>query len=276
MESTKNSYEKLLRKFESDADKVLSLLTSKSVIKEIESNEDGEPVYQEQKLIYYSREIQFFKNHGAEMIKSIIFIQKLLLIILLVMVTQYFLMSAVCLTQLFGPSEMIPTRMKKFFLFSSLQSTAFLKDSSSFPFLNLLRASRYKVDVRIPYAMPIIYFAVDKIKPMNLWSNICLGNKEKQSWHDIILLVELCLCTPFSNATLERFFREVEKTEIRSRLSSESLNSVITILMKGLSITVFQENYSNDCVDYWYNSRSQRLNQQKRKNYEDRKATKKQ
>ena len=69
VESTKNNYEKLLRKFESDADKVLSLLTLKSVIKEIESNEDGEPVYQEQKLKYYSREIQFLKNHGREIIK---------------------------------------------------------------------------------------------------------------------------------------------------------------------------------------------------------------
>ena len=47
VESTKNSYEKLLRKFEFDADKVLSFPTLKSLIKEIESNDDGEPVYQE-------------------------------------------------------------------------------------------------------------------------------------------------------------------------------------------------------------------------------------
>ena len=57
VESTKNSYEKLLRKFESDADIVLSLQTLKSVIKEIESNKDGKPVYQGQKLKYYNREI---------------------------------------------------------------------------------------------------------------------------------------------------------------------------------------------------------------------------
>ena len=112
------------------------------------------------------------------------------------------------------------------------------------------------------------YFGVDKIKPMNLWSKICLGNKEKESWHYIILLVELCLCTPFSNATLERFFShlKVVKTEIRSILSSESLNSVMRIRMKGLLISEFKENYSNGCVDYWYNSRSRLLNQQKRKN----------
>ena len=55
MENTKNSYEKVLRKFESNADKVLSLPTLKSMIKKIESNEDGEPVYQGQKLKYYSK-----------------------------------------------------------------------------------------------------------------------------------------------------------------------------------------------------------------------------
>ena len=48
MESTEKSYEEAdeKRKFESIADKVLSLPTLKFVIKEIESNEDGEPAYQ--------------------------------------------------------------------------------------------------------------------------------------------------------------------------------------------------------------------------------------
>ena len=87
---------------------------------------------------------------------------------------------------------------------------------------------------------------------MNLWSKICLGNKEKESWHDIILLVELCLCTPFSNTTPERFFSylKVVKTEIRLRLSSESLNSVMRIRMKGLLISKLKENYPNDCIYY--------------------------
>ena len=84
------------------------------------------------------------------------------------------------------------------------------------------------------------YFAVEKIKPMNLWSKICLGNKEKgmTSWHDIMLLAEFSLCTPFSNATLERFFShlKVVKRELRSRLSSETLNSDMRICMKGYQI----------------------------------------
>ena len=69
---------------------------------------------------------------------------------------------------------------------------------------------------------------------------------------------------------------KVAKTEIRSRLSSESLNSIIRIRMKGLSIIEFKENYSNDCVDYWYNSMSLRFNQQKREKFGERKATMKQ
>ena len=72
VESTKNSYEKLQRNFKSDVDRVLSLPTLKSKIKEMESNEDGEPVYQGQKLKYYSKEIQFLKNHGVEVINSIL------------------------------------------------------------------------------------------------------------------------------------------------------------------------------------------------------------
>ena len=50
----------------------LLLATLKSAIKETESNEDGEPVYQGQKLKYYSREIQYRKNHRAEIIKYIL------------------------------------------------------------------------------------------------------------------------------------------------------------------------------------------------------------
>ena len=111
------------------------------------------------------------------------------------------------------------------------------------------------------------YFAVDKIKPINFWSKICRGNKEKESWSDIILLVESYLCTPFSNATLKRFFShlKVVKTERILKLSSEILNSVIRIRMNGLSINEFKENYSNNCIEYWYNSKSRQLNQQKRK-----------
>ena len=48
------------------------------------------------------------------------------------------------------------------------------------------------------------------------------------------------------------------------------------IRMNCLSITEFKENYSNNCINYWYNSKFRHINEQKRKQYQDRKATKKQ
>ena len=206
---------------------------------------------------------------------TVTFIQKLLLTILLVIVKSYFLKSAVFQTRLFDPSQMIPTRMKKFFLSVHCNQQHFLKIQGHTPFwICYVRVvSKWICDI-IRYAHR--YFAVDKIKLMNLWSKICLRNKEKYSWHNMILLFELCLSTRFSNTTLEMFFSHlmVVRAGRRSRLSSESLNSVMRIRMKGLSITEFKENYSNDCINYWYSSRSRRLNQQKKKKYKDRKATK--
>ena len=64
----------------------------------------------------------------------------------------------------------------------------------------------------------------------------------------------------------EKACLKVVKTEIQSRLSNESFNSIMRILMQGLLITEFKEN----------NSKSWHLNQQKRKKFEDRKVTKKQ
>ena len=62
-----------------------------------------------------------------------------------------------------------------------------------------------------------------------------------------MILIKLCLCTPFSNATLERFFNhlKVVKMELRSRLLGESLNSLMRIRMRGLSITDFNKDYSS-------------------------------
>ena len=73
----------------------------------------------------------------------------------------------------------------------------------------------------------------------------------------IMILIELCLCTPFSNATFERFCShlKVVKMELRSRLLSESLNSLMRICMKGLSINNFDKDYSSQCVSHWYGSK---------------------
>ena len=72
VESTKRNYEKLLRKFETDAENLFALPTLKSVINAIESDEEEKPSYQGQKLKYYTREKQYLRNHGVHMVRSIL------------------------------------------------------------------------------------------------------------------------------------------------------------------------------------------------------------
>ena len=95
------------------------------------------------------------------------------------------------------------------------------------------------------------YFDIDNVKPADLWPKLWLG-KEREDWKPIMLLIELCRCTPFSNATLERFFSHFKfiKTEIRPRLSNKSLNSIMRIKMNKLFVVDFNTKYSSQCIDY--------------------------
>ena len=53
------------------------------------------------------------------------------------------------------------------------------------------------------------YFDIEHTEPMKLWSKLLITMQNNEHWKDIMLLLELCLCTsPFSNATLERFFSQ--------------------------------------------------------------------
>ena len=73
VESTKQGYEKLLKKFKGNPEAIFTnLLTLSAIITEIEGNKDGEPMYQEQKLKYYTQEKLYLKTHGAELIESIL------------------------------------------------------------------------------------------------------------------------------------------------------------------------------------------------------------
>ena len=61
--------------------------------------------------------------------------------------------------------------------------------------------------------------------------------REKESWIGVCLILEICLCSPYSNAALERLFSQLKlvKTDQRTRLSAQSLNSVLRIKMKNFS-----------------------------------------
>ena len=108
------------------------------------------------------------------------------------------------------------------------------------------------------------YFDIEYTKLMKLWSKLLITGKNNEH------------CTPFSNATLERFFShlKVVKTQLRSKLLAKSLNSIMRIRMKGFSLEEFNQDYASKCADFWYNSKACCLNKCKWKKYTEPKSSK--
>ena len=78
------------------------------------------------------------------------------------------------------------------------------------------------------------YLDFEKPNPTEIWHKALLLCKDKPEWcgvSHLALVIEICLCTPCSNAMLERFFNhlKVVKTDQRVSLSSSSLNSILRI-----------------------------------------------
>ena len=81
---------------------------------------------------------------------------------------------------------------------------------------------------------------------MKLLNKLLIIGKNNEQWENIMVLLELCLCTPFSKANLERFFShlKVVKTQLRSELMTKCLNFIIRIRMKGLSLCQIMPDYA--------------------------------
>ena len=73
VENTKHNYERLLKKLRKNPAYVFQLPTVKLVTEEIESNdEDGEPMYQNQKVQFYSREKRFIEDHIVQIVERVV------------------------------------------------------------------------------------------------------------------------------------------------------------------------------------------------------------
>ena len=82
-----------------------------------------------------------------------------------------------------------------------------------------------------------------------------------------LLIAEIFLCAPFSKATLERLFSQMNimKTTVRNRLSNDSLNSLLRIPISGITLQGFHKAYGKKCVYYWYNSKNSSAEPTKKK-----------
>ena len=81
------------------------------------------------------------------------------------------------------------------------------------------------------------------------------------------LIIEICLCAPFSNASLERLFSKMNliKTTLCNHLKNDSLNSILHINISRLSLQSFHDEYLEKCVNYWFNAKICCLSQCKHK-----------
>ena len=111
-----------------------------------------------------------------------------------------------------------------------------------------------------------------EIIPQNeMWRKIKNG-EFAANYKNILLLVELCLCTPYSNATIERFFSymKVVKNDWRNRLNDQNLESLMRIKVCGPTLMNYHDSYVKCAFQMWCNTTNRRVNQSKRKHYKPR------
>ena len=90
-------------------------------------------------------------------------------------------------------------------------------------------------------------------------------------WKPTTLIIKICLCAPFSTASLDRLFGQMNliKTTLRNFLTNNSLNSILHVNISGLSPQSFHDEHLEDCVNHWFNAKNCRLSQRKHKLYKN-------
>ena len=80
-----------------------------------------------------------------------------------------------------------------------------------------------------------------------------------------MLIIEICLCAPFSNVPLERLFSKMNfiKTTVCNSSTNDSLNFTLSINISGLSLQSFHDEHLEKCVNYWFKAKNRRLSQRK-------------
>ena len=121
------------------------------------------------------------------------------------------------------------------------------------------------------------YFNTSNINPIEFWSKILSLADEHIFWKPTTLIIEICLCAPFSNVSLERLFSKMNliKTTLHNRLINDSLNSTLHINISRLSLQSFHDEHLEKCVNYWFNAKDCHLSQHKHKLYKKCKSKKK-
>ena len=86
-------------------------------------------------------------------------------------------------------------------------------------------------------------------------------------WLSAFLLVELCLCSPYSNATVERLFSQIKVVKIdwRNCLNERNLEDLLRIKISNFSLSEFSKEYADATLTVLVSKKQHRLSKGKRK-----------
>lgn len=286
VETTKFNYQRLLAKVKKNPAFIFELPNLKLVIDSISANEDEEPLYQGQKLMYYSREKRYLEDHAAHIIEKIIGCFEERYGNLFGGEETYevnvnsdegdrILFDVTCLLNCnvwCKPGEgteedlyekQLASLSKLFARFRDMEILApFTEDQVVDSFLAIVR-----------YGLK--YFSIQNVDVLGFWSRMFSLQDENPHWRAALLIIEICLCAPVSNASLERLFSQMNfiKSNTRNRLNNNALNAVLRIRISGITVDEFHKDYVQRCVNFWYKRKDRRANQGKRKRYKQRKPS---
>ena len=101
------------------------------------------------------------------------------------------------------------------------------------------------------------YFNIIEVEPLEIWTKLKHLKSKEESYSSIFLLVELCLCAPYSTAQLEQFFNHMKyvKSDLCSSSTQLNLSSLLKkkMLPGEISVSYFNSQLSICCVKLWYN-----------------------
>ena len=85
------------------------------------------------------------------------------------------------------------------------------------------------------------YFKMIDVDVLKFWSKIFKLQDENLQWRPALLVIEICLCAPISNASLERLFNQMNlgKSTVRNRLKNSTLNVLLRIKVSNVSFETF-------------------------------------
>ena len=115
------------------------------------------------------------------------------------------------------------------------------------------------------------YYNIQQVESLDMFKSLhSLENwKERRN---LSVFMELCLCCPYSNATLERFFNymKVIKTDWGNRSNQRNLTDLLRIKVSGPTLLVFAQEYCSEAIKSWNNTERRLNTNKKRKVYKKR------